>query len=58
MPLTVKLMQEDSAVMGSAKDRFEKYVSVMSESLVPRWLAVEVIGFDKEEDNEKNKEKE
>lgn len=33
------------AGLGSAKERFSKYVSDLAEDLVPSWLAVEVIGF-------------
>lgn len=36
---------EEQAGLSSAQDRFSKYVEDLSESLVPKWLAVEVIGF-------------
>jgi hypothetical protein len=31
--------------LSGAKDRFDKYVSDLTENLVPKWLAVEVVGF-------------
>ena len=49
-------MAEESTLMASDRERFEKAVSDLSESLVPKWLAVEVIGFG--EDDEEKKEKE
>ena len=42
---------EDTA-MASAKERFSEYVAELSDSLVPKWLAVEVVGFGEEEDEE------
>ena len=36
---------EEQAALGGAKERFSKYVADLTESLVPKWLAVEVIGF-------------
>ena len=37
---------EAADVTGSAQDRFSKYVSELSKDLVPKWIAVEVVGFD------------
>jgi hypothetical protein len=37
---------ESAAVTGSAQQRFSKYVEELSKDLVPKWIAVEVIGFD------------
>ena len=41
---------EESGAMKSAEDRFASRVSELSEQLVPKWIAVEVVGFDKESD--------
>lgn len=46
---------EESAAMKSAEERFASRVSELSDQLVPKWIAVEVVGFDKEPD-EKNEE--
>lgn len=43
---------EDAGVMRSTQDRFKDMVEAMSDSLVPRWLAVEVTGFGGEEEAE------
>ena len=49
-------MAEDSVLGASDQERFSKMVDDLAESLVPKWLAVEVIGFidddDEDEDNE------
>jgi filamentous hemagglutinin family protein len=39
-------MNDAASVTGSAQDRFSKYVSELSQDLVPKWIAVEVVGFD------------
>ncbi|MFH0725679.1 MAG: filamentous hemagglutinin family protein [Pseudomonadota bacterium] len=48
---------EESAVMKSAEDRFANAVTELSENLVPKWLAVEVIGFVVEDEDDKAEEK-
>lgn len=39
---------EEQAGLGGAKERFSKYVADLADTLVPKWLAVEVIGFGEE----------
>lgn len=51
-------MANDDMALASAKDRFKDYVSNISDSLVPRWLAVEVVGFDQEEDADDDEDQE
>lgn len=43
---------EDAGVAQSAEERFANAVAEISESLVPKWLVVEVIGFVEEDENE------
>lgn len=45
---------EESAAMRSAEERFSERVAELSDQLVPKWIAVEVIGF--EEDKEDNQD--
>ena len=54
---TTENMAGGEMAMASAKDRFDKYVETLSDSLVPRWLAVEVIGFGDEDDDDEDKDK-
>jgi hypothetical protein len=46
---------EESGALKSAQERFSEYVTELSDNLVPKWLAVEVIGFDEEEAEEEEK---
>ena len=47
----------EEAAMASAKERFSDYVAELSDSLVPKWLAVEVVGFgDVDEEYEKEED--
>ncbi len=51
-------MAEESAAMKSAEDRFASRVAQLADQLVPKWIAVEVIGFDKpSEKDQKGEEK-
>lgn len=43
---------EEQAGLGGAKERFSKYVEDLAENLVPKWIAVEVIGFGEDEEEE------
>ncbi len=47
---------EETALGGSPQDRFSKMVEALSDSLVPKWLAVEVIGFVEEDNGEQQKD--
>lgn len=38
-------ISEDDVIAGTSEERFSKYVDDLSESLVPKWLSVEVLGF-------------
>jgi filamentous hemagglutinin len=42
-------MSEEAAMMKTSQERFKEMVQAMNESLVPKWLAVEVTGFGEEE---------
>ena len=42
----------EETVLASARERFSEYVTQLSESLVPRWLAIEVIGFDTDDEED------
>ena len=46
---------QGAEVMASAKDRFNNYVAALSDSLVPKWLAVEVIGFSEAQEREEER---
>ncbi len=46
---------EETTGMRNAEARFQDYVADMSENLVPKWVAVEVVGFGKDEDEEKDR---
>ena len=46
----------ESTLMASNRERFEKQLTELSESLLPKWLAVKVIGFGEEDEEEKEKE--
>ena len=48
---------EESAAMTSAEDRFNNYVSDISDQLVPKWISVEVIGFENDKEDEENSNK-
>ncbi|MFO7740424.1 MAG: filamentous hemagglutinin family protein [Desulfatiglandaceae bacterium] len=37
---------EESAAVQSAQERMDAYTKALAESLVPKWIAVEVLGFD------------
>jgi hypothetical protein len=41
---------EEQAGLASAQERFSNYVEDLAENLVPKWIAVEVIGFGEEEE--------
>ena len=43
-------IKDAGGMMKSTQERFKDMVEAMNESLVPKWLAVEVIGFGEEED--------
>jgi len=47
----VNQMDEETELL-SARERFSDYVAELSENLVPKWLSIEVIGFDDEEGEE------
>lgn len=50
-------MSESASAIGDSQERFSKNLQAMADSLVPKWLAVEVIGFVEEEDSgEKQKD--
>ena len=46
---TNKIVEESAAVQ-SAEERFSERVAELSEQLVPKWVSVEVIGFEEEDD--------
>jgi hypothetical protein len=48
-------MSESSSAIGDSQERFSKNLQALADSLVPKWLAVEVIGFVEDEDSEENK---
>jgi len=41
---------EESAAMQSAEKRFSERVAELSDQLVPKWIAVEVVGFEEDDD--------
>ena len=43
-------MAQESAAMKSAEERFSDRLAELSEQLVPKWISIEVIGFDEEDD--------
>ena len=43
-------MTEESVAMKSAQERMEEYTKTLSDTLVPKWISVEVIGFDESEE--------
>jgi hypothetical protein len=43
-------MAEESAAIESAQDRFAQYVEELSDSLVPKWISVEVMGFEENDE--------
>ena len=43
----------EATALASAQERFSNYVAELSDNLVPKWLAVEVIGFGEEEEDKK-----
>jgi filamentous hemagglutinin family protein len=49
-------MAQESAALTSAKDRFNDYVAQLSESLKLRYLKLEFMGFDDEDDDVENQE--
>ena len=43
---------EEQAGLASAQERFSKFVEDIGETLVPKWIAVEVVGFGEEDEEE------
>ncbi|BBO68361.1 hypothetical protein DSCA_22910 [Desulfosarcina alkanivorans] len=41
----------EQTALGNAKERFSEYVADLTETLVPKWLAVEVVGFGEPSDS-------
>jgi hypothetical protein len=46
---TTSSVTEEASMMKNTQERFKEMVKALGESLVPRWLAVEVTGFSEEE---------
>lgn len=46
-------LSDDSTLMASAREKLEDSADRLSEALTPKWLSVEVIGFEEKEEEEK-----